>query len=250
MKFHFLCLLLIMSLAAAEPPYNAHYKSSNGDLTLIMNIEGWPPVVGEKIKIIVKAISMPPAVDDKEDLKFYSSRLNRFLDKSFDNAKHITLHSIERAENEFAVKADIRLEGRSLSRILLKEGLAVKKLKPEKEVESRQKDSKPEGNRPSQKTNIEKEHNTSRETEINKDTAKTYGKDKRTEKKAGCYKFCASKNSQTFHKTDCFFVERILEKNLVYFSSYKEAADSGREPCQSCKPQPREQKNEETAKNK
>lgn len=48
--------------------------------------------------------------------------------------------------------------------------------------------------------------------------------------------YVASKNSDTFHESSCFYVDRILEKNKVYFSTLEEAKRSGRYGCSRCKP--------------
>ncbi|AQQ08813.1 hypothetical protein L21SP3_00603 [Sedimentisphaera cyanobacteriorum] len=250
MKFHCVLLLVLISFSAGKPAYNADYKGSNGDLSVKMNITGWPAVVGKNLKVIVKAVSMPPAVDDKEDLRFYSSRLKRFLDKSFNDAEKISLHSIERAEDEFAVKADIRLEGRSLSRILLREGFAVKKVLKKESDKQPEKEAEIEQNRPSNAQKIANNCELTPKKEKESDSTSIKDQNFQETAKAGKKKLCASKNSRTFHKTSCFFVERILEENIVYFDSFQDAVKSGRKPCQSCKPAPRKGNKEESQENK
>ena len=48
--------------------------------------------------------------------------------------------------------------------------------------------------------------------------------------------FVASKNSKKYHRPDCYHAKRISEKNLIKFTSIKEAEESGRTPCSTCKP--------------
>lgn len=50
------------------------------------------------------------------------------------------------------------------------------------------------------------------------------------------YEYVASKNSKTFHKSDCSSAKRILPKNLVGFSNKDEALKTARRPCKRCKP--------------
>lgn len=48
--------------------------------------------------------------------------------------------------------------------------------------------------------------------------------------------YVASKKSKVFHKSDCRWVARISQKNLVGFNSREEAMRDGRRPCKRCKP--------------
>ena len=49
-------------------------------------------------------------------------------------------------------------------------------------------------------------------------------------------RFCASRNSRVFHRADCPHALRINPENLVWFDSLKDALDSGRRPCKTCRP--------------
>ncbi len=55
--------------------------------------------------------------------------------------------------------------------------------------------------------------------------------------------FVASKNSKKYHRPDCYHAKRISEKNLIKFSSIKEAEESGRTPCNTCKPNEEKKEN-------
>ncbi|HPX92659.1 MAG TPA: Ada metal-binding domain-containing protein [Bacillota bacterium] len=48
--------------------------------------------------------------------------------------------------------------------------------------------------------------------------------------------YVASQNSKVFHLKTCGHVNQIKEHNRVYFQTREEAVQSGREPCQHCKP--------------
>jgi len=48
--------------------------------------------------------------------------------------------------------------------------------------------------------------------------------------------FVASKNSRVFHKPGCSSAKRILEENIVVYSSREEAINSGKRPCKRCSP--------------
>jgi competence protein ComEC len=50
------------------------------------------------------------------------------------------------------------------------------------------------------------------------------------------YKYAASKKSEVFHYTTCFYVSKIKPENLILFKTREEAIASGRRPCKKCKP--------------
>lgn len=50
------------------------------------------------------------------------------------------------------------------------------------------------------------------------------------------HNFVASKNSRVFHKPECSSAKRILEENIVVYSSREEAINSGKRPCKRCNP--------------
>ncbi len=49
-------------------------------------------------------------------------------------------------------------------------------------------------------------------------------------------KYVASKNSTVFHNSNCGHAKQIKSYNLIIFETRKEAAESGRRPCKSCRP--------------
>ena len=49
------------------------------------------------------------------------------------------------------------------------------------------------------------------------------------------FRFVASKSSEVFHVPSCRWVEKITSPK-EYFSTYKEAEESGRRPCKVCRP--------------
>lgn len=48
--------------------------------------------------------------------------------------------------------------------------------------------------------------------------------------------YVGNKNSQVFHSVDCGAVEKMAEKNRVYFNSRNDAVKEGYIPCKSCNP--------------
>lgn len=49
--------------------------------------------------------------------------------------------------------------------------------------------------------------------------------------------YVASRNSDVFHKSSCFYVDRIKESNKVYFDSVDDALASGKRGCSRCNPE-------------
>ena len=131
------------------------------------------------------------------------------MKKAFDDSEHIKLENIERAET-FALKAQIVLDDKKLTDLLIDAGLArikipgVTPLKTPKQVDS-------ETVRPvikkQPKQNIK----------VNESLV-------------------ASKNSKVYHMASCSSAKRITQDNLVSFNGKKHAEQTGRRPCKSCKP--------------
>ena len=49
--------------------------------------------------------------------------------------------------------------------------------------------------------------------------------------------FVASVNSDVYHVSSCFYVDRIKESNRIWFTSAEEAEASGRRGCSHCQPE-------------
>ena len=52
------------------------------------------------------------------------------------------------------------------------------------------------------------------------------------------YPIIASARGRVFHNPAAECSQRIFASNLVVFGSYDDAVNSGRKPCNECKPQP------------
>lgn len=50
------------------------------------------------------------------------------------------------------------------------------------------------------------------------------------------YKYVASKNSKVFHKPECSSAKRIIQENLIGYSTREEAINAGKKPCKQCNP--------------
>jgi uncharacterized repeat protein (TIGR02543 family) len=48
--------------------------------------------------------------------------------------------------------------------------------------------------------------------------------------------YAASRNSNVFHYTYCYYVDRIKSYNIIYYSSRAQAVNDGKRPCKICQP--------------
>jgi methylphosphotriester-DNA--protein-cysteine methyltransferase len=47
--------------------------------------------------------------------------------------------------------------------------------------------------------------------------------------------FVASKGKFHFHRPDCEWMKAVSPANLIEFSTHREAVESGRKPCKTCR---------------
>ncbi len=48
--------------------------------------------------------------------------------------------------------------------------------------------------------------------------------------------YIGNRNTRKFHYDDCYSVNQMAERNMVYFESRWEAIDAGYVPCMRCRP--------------
>lgn len=97
-------------------------KNYDGD-TLTVNIPDVPALIGKKISVRVLGIDTPE-VRTKNKCEKEAGRIARNLVAStLKNAKNVELHNVQR-DKYFRILADVMVDGRSLSEILIKNNLA------------------------------------------------------------------------------------------------------------------------------
>lgn len=91
--------------------------------TITVNIPGVHPLIGEKISVRVSGIDAPE-VKGKQPCEKEASRIARNLvENILKNAKRIDLTNVEK-DKYFRILADVKVDGRDLKEILLKNDLA------------------------------------------------------------------------------------------------------------------------------
>lgn len=119
----FLILGFPVSAQAAEVLVVELVRVVDGD-TIIVNIDGWPPVVGHEIGIRVNGCDTPELRDKRPDIKAMAYRAKETVDAILRRAEVIELHNIGRGKY-FRLVADVYADGVSLANILIASGLAL-----------------------------------------------------------------------------------------------------------------------------
>lgn len=198
-----LFLLISLSFCCNADPQKTYgsasvktIKSVSGDLSFTCDVKDWPPVIGSDVKVIVKDVE-PPGILTANDAAdgFYFQRVKDFVRKILKSAKTIEIKNIARA-NEFALKANVVIDGKNLARQLIDAGLAQVK-----SVKTADKDTKPNPNNANDNRSL-----------------------------------VASKSGKVFHTATCSFAKRISQENLMTFNNKAQAQEAGRRPCKTCKP--------------
>ncbi len=94
----------------------------DGD-TFRCNIEGYPPIIGERIGIRVKGIDTPEMRDKRPRVKAMARQAKQFAVAMLRNGRHIELRNIKRGKY-FRIVADVYIDGKSLGKALLNARLA------------------------------------------------------------------------------------------------------------------------------
>ena len=94
----------------------------DGD-TFRANIEGYPPIIGERMAIRIAGIDTPEIRDKDPQVKALAQQAKQFTVKRLREGKHIVLKNIQRGKY-FRIVADVYIDGVSLGDELMKAGLA------------------------------------------------------------------------------------------------------------------------------
>jgi micrococcal nuclease len=94
----------------------------DGD-TIRVTIHAWPAVAGERIPVRLYGIDTPEMRDKRPRVYKLARSAKQFSVTQLRNAKHIELRQIRR-DKYFRLLAEVWVDGRNLSDLLLKAGLA------------------------------------------------------------------------------------------------------------------------------
>ena len=91
--------------------------------TFTVNIEGYPPIVGERVSIRVNGVDAPEIRGKCESEKIAARKAKQFTVEALRSANTIELRNIKRGKY-FRVIADVYTDGKNLANSLIKSGHA------------------------------------------------------------------------------------------------------------------------------
>ena len=97
-------------------------KNYDGD-TITVNIPNVPPLIGKNISVRVLGIDTPEVKTKNQCEKEAGRIAKNLVSATLKNAKTVELHNVRR-DKYFRILADVKVDGRSLKDILIKNNLA------------------------------------------------------------------------------------------------------------------------------
>ena len=185
----------------------------NDGFTFTCDIADWPAIIGQDVTVRIDGVTPPKIVlDSGQPNNYYNKQLKDFLATVLSSAstKNIVLNRIKRADT-FALIADVTIDGKSLAKMLIDQGLA----------------------QAAQVTSVSIQYSRS---VPEKEEVKTPASSGLAQVSVEEVYYVASKSSKVFHKSTCRFAKSMTEDKKVIFKTRQEAEASGRRPCKSCNP--------------
>ena len=123
----FSTLVLLVEPAYAKPFGNyegaVYLKNYDGD-TVRFNLPGYPPIVGNDIRVRVNGIDTPEIKGKCEKEIYEAQQARDMVADILKDAKKITLNNMKRGKY-FRISADVIVDGENLADILIQAGLAI-----------------------------------------------------------------------------------------------------------------------------
>jgi micrococcal nuclease len=132
----YLLMFLIISFSIFTSPIISKEKPNFGNIrvskvlyvhdgdTFKVNIDEYPPIIGEKISIRVARIDTPEITSKDPSIKKKALLAKSFTENFLKNSKEIVLKNIRR-DKYFRIVADVIVDNKDLSAELIKNGLAL-----------------------------------------------------------------------------------------------------------------------------
>ncbi len=87
------------------------------------DVEGWPPIVGDGIRVRVAGIDTPELRDKRPKVRAMAVTAKAYTADRLWGAERIQLHHVRRGKY-FRLVADVEVDGQDLGQALLRAGLA------------------------------------------------------------------------------------------------------------------------------
>jgi len=94
----------------------------DGD-TFTISVDGWPPIVGQKISVRVLGVDTPEMRDKRREIKLLAIAAKDFTSTKLKRAGKIELLNMTR-DKYFRILADVEVDGNNLGELLIEKGLA------------------------------------------------------------------------------------------------------------------------------
>jgi endonuclease YncB( thermonuclease family) len=94
----------------------------DGD-TFRCNLQGYPPIVGERISIRINGIDTPEMKDHRPKIKALARKAKQYTVQRLRKGKQVILRNMQRGKY-FRIVADVYVDGRNLGQELIYAGLA------------------------------------------------------------------------------------------------------------------------------
>lgn len=123
-----LSIALSNSLNASEKKYDSVYVDEvtsiyDGD-TFGVNINKWPPIIGQRIPIRIRKVDTPELRGKCQEEKELARKAKQHTVQMLRNAKRIELQNIYRGKY-FRILADVSVDGKDLGESLIFNGFAL-----------------------------------------------------------------------------------------------------------------------------
>lgn len=94
----------------------------DGD-TFTISVDGWPPIIGQKIGVRVAGIDTPEMRDSRREIKLLAIAAKDFTSTRLKKARKVELLNMSR-DKYFRILADVEVDGNNLGELLVEKGLA------------------------------------------------------------------------------------------------------------------------------
>ncbi len=121
-------MLLLASTVLAEPKIYgdvvvAEVTSIYDGDTFKVNLQGYPPIAGERIGIRINGIDTPEMRDKRPEVKALARKAKQYTVQRLREGQQIILHNMQRGKY-FRIVAEVYVDGSNLGQELISAGLA------------------------------------------------------------------------------------------------------------------------------
>ncbi|GAB7024727.1 thermonuclease family protein [Salidesulfovibrio brasiliensis] len=121
-------LLTLTALLLVTPPAHAgqaarYVRTIDGD-TIIVNIQGWPEIIGHEIPIRLAACDTPELNDPDPEIRQTAQKAANFTRATLESAETLELRDMQRGKY-FRIVCRVIVDGKDLSSTLIYKQLAT-----------------------------------------------------------------------------------------------------------------------------